>query len=175
MAVLFRAMVMLLVLVGLPAAWVYYGPLPGGAQRCLNRMMEIGRTALTKGTDSLTAESITAPAYSVVSEPIRYDPQTAPASFTRSTASLAEKSALQEQLEPHLSLLRKLGASEYTLEDWGENGQLVRFRCDVSVGSNSDLTRHFEAVAANSLAAVQEVVGEVTSWQNALGGRTQWR
>ena len=45
MATLFRAAVMLSVLVGLPAAWIYYGPLPTGAQRVVDRFVAIAKEA----------------------------------------------------------------------------------------------------------------------------------
>lgn len=46
MTVFFRASVMLLTLVGLPAAWIYYGPLPTGAQKVVNRFVDVARDAL---------------------------------------------------------------------------------------------------------------------------------
>jgi hypothetical protein len=45
MATLFRAAVMLSVLVGLPGAWIYYGPLPTGAQRVVDRFVAIAKEA----------------------------------------------------------------------------------------------------------------------------------
>ena len=47
MAVYFRAAVMLSTLVGLPAAWIYYGPLPAGAQRVVDRFLEVAREAVS--------------------------------------------------------------------------------------------------------------------------------
>lgn len=45
MATLFRATVMLAVLVGLPGAWIYYGPLPTSAQKVVDRFVAIAKEA----------------------------------------------------------------------------------------------------------------------------------
>ncbi len=70
MVVFFRAIVMLAVLVGLPAAWIYYGPLPSGAQRAVDRAVEVVRNAT--GWQQPTAERVAtkaAPRFSVVADP----------------------------------------------------------------------------------------------------------
>lgn len=174
MAVFLRATIMLSVLVGLPAAWVYYGPLPPRAQKIVDRAVELGQEFLRKDQSNADAD-IVAPRYSVPTQQVSFDPQTIPASFTPLETPAVEEDSLAEQLEPHLSVLRKLGAAEYTLEKWGNNDQMVRFRCLISMGGHQEFNRQFEAVAENSLAAVRQVVGEVTACQNALGGTTQWR
>jgi len=176
MAVVLRAGVMLVVLVGLPSAWVYYGPLPAGAQSLVDRVVEISKTALAGETATpLRDAALVAPRYWVAADPVRDDPARATSPTADAGVQSPKNSDLREQLEPHLSILRKLGASEYTLEDWGQNGQLVRFRCAVSMGTGADFTRQFQVVAADSLTAVRQVVGEVSSWQNARGGGTLWR
>lgn len=197
MATAFRAIVMLVVLVGLPAAWVYYGPLPPAAMGVIERTVASAKQSLGWG------ESPQAPAWSEAS------PKTAPrfdATFAQANHNLRQREAagaaplptppvmrdsrfslasatvaappqpanplavddtLAQKLEPHLSLLRSLDAADYTLERWGANGQLYRFRCSVTLGGNDDHTRQFEAMDADPLRAVHQVVGEVTAWQNA--------
>ena len=174
MAVYLRATVMLIVLVGLPGAWVYYGPLPEKAQAFADRVIELGKTAWEGEIVETQQELITAPRFASNLEPVRYDEQIKPASRVTAVSDDSEVS-LESQVEPHLSVLRSLGASEYALEEWGEEGQLFRFRCKVALGSSDDWTKHFEAVSEDALTAILEVVGEVSSWQNARGGVTQWR
>lgn len=183
MAVLLRAVVMIVALVGLPAAWVYYGPLPPGPQRIVDRALEVARTSL--GWDEpdapgrAPAATLPSPVAAtlgpslVAATPVRYDTQVTPAISTALTTR--DQQALTAEMEPHLSLLRALGAAEYTLEHWGADSQLYRFRCAIALGAGDDVTRQFEAVAADPAAAVREVVGEATSWQNAREGSTQWR
>lgn len=186
MAVMLRAVVMLVVLVGLPSAWIYYGPLPAGAQRVVDRLLEMGNTILAGETATeLQSPTIAAPKYSfdpsvgqlLTAVPVSYEaPVALPSQISsEKTPPIVAKDDLQKQLEPHLTLLRHFGASEYTLEEWGTGGQLVRFRCAISLDGNDDFTRQFEAVAEDSLTAVRQVVGEVSSWQNAFGGNSQWR
>jgi hypothetical protein len=176
MVICFRALVMLVVLVGLPSAWVYYGPLPAGAQRVASRIVELGQEALTGShrTEEKYGE-LPVQSFAISAEPVRFDPETQRATFQAEHKTAQREPIVEHELEPHLSVLRKMGASEYTLEDWGQGGQLVRFRCSVSMGGGNDFTRQFEAVAGDSLAAVRQVVGEVSAWQNARGGNTLWR
>jgi len=192
MATLFRALVMLLVLIGLPAAWVYYGPLPPEAMGMIQRTVASAQQAFGLSDrptpDSWVSPAKTAPkfdpslAHQVTPTPrqqtpigptpprsLRQDPQ-----FSLASATLAPPPAtpapvdaeLAQQLEPHLALLRSLDAAEYSLENWGGDGHLYRFRCEIVWGENEDFTRQFEAINADPLRAVHQVVGEVTSWQN---------
>jgi len=229
MATAFRAIVMLAVLVGLPAAWVYYGPLPPSAMGVIQRTVATAKQSLgwkdqgsptrwtvetpktaprfdasvvqatrsTAQTTQLMAQATrhfqqqTASQGPVVpTQPMMRDSQFTLASATVPAAKPAAPmqapmqapmkidAELARQLEPHLSLLRSLDATEYTLENWGGEGKLYRFRCAITLGESDDHTRQFESVHADPLRAVHQVVGEVTSWQNALltgGGATRWR
>lgn len=209
MATVFRATVMLVTLVGLPAAWVYYGPLPTPVMGVIERTVLAAKQSCGWGNCQLTdpwetAQQKTAPRYDTASDPamddalllaqqaaveqsaapmptMRHDGQLALASANLPQATMSVplqgESALANQLDPHLSLLRSLGAANYTLENWGGSGELFRFRCSIALGQNEDHTRHFEAVGADPLQAVHQVVGEVTSWQNArrANSPTQWR
>ena len=206
MATLFRAAVMLVVLVGLPATWVYYGPLPPAAMGVIQRTVAAAKTTFGWSDQapatrwSLDAPK-TAPRFDArigsareilqqqtpVATPVTptprltRDPQFTLAAATQpakaAPASAAVEPSLAKQLEPHLQLLRSLNATEYTLENWGGRGELFRFRCAISLGQSVDHTRQFEAVDRDPLRAVHQVVGEVTSWQNArhLDGPTRWQ
>ena len=215
MATLFRAVVMLVVLVGLPSAWVYYGPLPPSAMGVIERTVatakqQFGWDTPATATTWLKEPPMTAPRFDAsiaqathtlqqqttveqtaqplppITQGVTHDAQFSLASATVPTTLPAIQSAapapvdaeMAKQLEPHLALLRSLDAAEYTLENWGGEEQLYRFRCAVALGDNDDHTRQFEAIHADPLRAVHEVVGEVTSWQNARhlgGGSTRWR
>lgn len=188
MAVLLRAIVMLLVLVGLPAAWVYYGPLPPGPQRMVDQVIEAAKASANwaKGSTVVASDqhdlsTPTAPVFNASSRTL-FDPQVVPAAGSAPLVTETNRAAIGEtittQIEPELSLLRSMGAEEYVLERWGADQQLFRFRCAISLGGNDELTRQFEAVAADPIATVREVVGEVTSWQNARATQLdgpQWR
>ena len=79
----------------------------------------------------------------------------------------SRESDLSALAEPLLEQLRTLGAAEYALEQWGTGGQLYRFRCAMRLAESDELTRQFEAVAADPLASIKQVVGEVASWRTA--------
>ena len=163
--VTFRAIVMLTVLVGLPAAWIYFDPLPESTQKAIGR---VART-LVQSTGWLDeaegqAEDKSPPVFDPLSgvASASYESASSPSPAITQAASPAEP--LAARLEPHLSLLRQLGVSEYTLREWGATGTLYRFSCSVTAGA---ITREFDAVSDDPFTAVSEVVGEVTSCQNA--------
>jgi hypothetical protein len=193
MAVFFRALVMLITLVGLPAAWIYFGPLPAGPQKVVDRFVEVARDALgwksnqtvnaIQGVDKAPPryeEVLPTPADTQAVSRTLYEGQQTPVSLVSATEEmpsiLPANRSLKQHIEPHLNVLRQMGAANYSLEEWGGG---YRFKCAVSLGKNVDFTRHFEAIDPDPLATVRQVVGEVTAWQNARhddGTRTtMWR
>jgi hypothetical protein len=61
--------------------------------------------------------------------------------------------------------LQHLGATYYLLEKWGNNDQLYRFYCQVAAGRSADYTHYFEAVDADPLQAMLQVLRRVESWR----------
>lgn len=194
MATLFRAAVMMSVLVGLPGAWIYYGPLPSSAQRVVDRFVTIAKEA----TGWKSAEPAAKPAWDFTkSEPIVGELKTAgmhpaahqgqlPPSQVASALAPAFGSALPpvepppepaapatlvERVEPLLQQLRQLGVAKYDLERWGGEGKLYRFHCEMPISGGS-LTQQFEAVTGDPEASVEQVVTEVSQWRLArqVGG-----
>lgn len=66
-----------------------------------------------------------------------------------------------------LSQLEKLGAAETKLAPWGDSGHLYRFSCRAALADSPSLTRHFESVAEEPAAAVEQVVAKVEAWRVA--------
>ena len=64
--------------------------------------------------------------------------------------------------------LRELGATYYLLESWGSDQQLFRFYCKVAVGGNADYTHWFEAIHADPLQAMQQVLRRVEAWRGGV-------
>jgi len=183
MSTSFRAGVMLSVLVGLPAAWVYYGPLPPNAQRVVDRIVDAAKEAAgweepapNRGealaaeapgfviggemadTDSTSLAAAAAPANPIV-------PLPAPGNNAASAGWAA-----RQGIEPLLERLRQLGAATYALEPWGAEKKMFRFRCEMPLAESDTMTQQFEAIAADPAASVQQVVAEVSSWQVARAG-----
>lgn len=190
MTVFFRALVMLLTLVGLPAAWIYYGPLPANAQQVVDRFVEVAQEAVgwrkEPAPSSVLNPLKSAPRYedSPVTSPVTLPVSQATFEGESSSIALAsastpavdgpESSELEadSEMQSHLSLLKAMGVAHYSLEKWGTG---FRFKCSVPLGNNPDFARQFEAHDADPLATVRQVVGEVSSWQNARNDTTQWR
>jgi hypothetical protein len=195
MATLFRAAVMLSVLVGLPGAWIYYGPLPTRAQRVVDRFVAVAKEAagwkeveaparptwdFTKSApldasglaDGDSASNVEAPRFGVASATAPTAAAPGPATLQIGSALPApapvakEPDTLAERVEPWLTQLRQFGVAEYALERWGGDGKLYRFHCEMPVVGSS-LTQQFEAVAANPESSVEQVVTEVSRWRLA--------
>lgn len=64
-----------------------------------------------------------------------------------------------------LSQLQKIGGAEAQVAPWGSSGGLYRCCCRAKLGEESALARHFEAVAAEPAAAVEQVVAKVEAWR----------
>jgi len=165
MPVQMRAIVMLLILVGLPAAWVYYGPLPPRAQSVADRVIELTQDALGWERSEPDEATISAPRYNTdISAAPLFEP-TADVAIENSKSSVASR--LIEQVEPLLVRLRGLGVSQYSLEKWGNAGQMYRFCCDMPLAQSDEVTRQFEAVSQSPQASIEQVVAEVALWQTA--------
>lgn len=67
--------------------------------------------------------------------------------------------------------LRRLGATYYLLESWGNDQPLYRFYCKMAVGGNASYTRYFEATDASPLQAMALVLRQVETWHD--GGSLQ--
>jgi hypothetical protein len=161
-----RAVVMLSVLVGLPAAWIYYGPLPAEGQRLVDRFVGVAKEVIGWSKPS-AADAKDFGAAVTKASATRFSRES---SLTNSEAPLApallpaRPATFAEQVEPLLTRLRQLGVVEYALERWGEGGKLYRFRCEMPVGASA-LTQQFEAVADDPQATVEQVVTEISQWQ----------
>jgi hypothetical protein len=70
------------------------------------------------------------------------------------------------RLPAMLERLTKLGVRDQELAAWGSGGELMRFSCNVPWANSPAYSRHFEAVAATPLAAVEQVSAEIAAWQS---------
>lgn len=173
MAVKMRAVVMLMILVGLPAAWVYYGPLPPRAQSVVDRVVELARDAIGWQQSSVAEATITAPRYNTDSynTDIAEKPSLQPrAGVGRENLKSGGSPQEAGQFEPLLARLRELGVLQYRLEKWGNAGQMYRFYCAMPLSNSDEITRQFEAIAVTPRASIEQVVGEVSHWQTARLG-----
>jgi hypothetical protein len=66
-----------------------------------------------------------------------------------------------------LERLTQLGARDQQLTAWGSRGELVRFSCSVPWANSPAYSRHFEAVAATGVAAVEQVAAEIAAWRGS--------
>lgn len=168
-----RAAIMLGVLVGLPGAWLYYGPLPPQAQRVADRFVAAAKDAVgwkveTNGADQPAQDAGSPPRVDARRLPTGQLGVVAQPVAVKSPGSSISKpgGALAERVEPLLSRLRSLGALEYSLENWGSDRRLFRFHCEMPLGSGKQATEQFESIAADPAQSIARVVADVTSWQS---------
>jgi hypothetical protein len=174
MATTFRALVMIVVLVGLPAAWVCYGPLPPEAQRVADRLVGGARELI--GWDKTSPSAVVdspvgadSPAWNSGDAPrTGATPQAFPAAPVQSPALITPTApTFAERVEPLLAQLRQLGAVAYDLQPWGTSGKLYRFHCEMPLAASAQLTQQFEAVAEDPQLSVEQVVAQVAQWRGA--------
>jgi hypothetical protein len=168
---------MLSTLVGLPAAWIYYGPLPPQAQQVANRLVSVAKEAL--GWDGRAEEvepgetwvhAAATPAGRASEASSSGAPQPAAPAQARGPVVEPKPLSFAERVEPLLARLRQFGVAEYALERWGNDGDLYRFRCEMPLSPHVELTQQFEAVAADPQLSVEQVVAEVATWRLAQRG-----
>jgi len=148
---------MLTVLIGLPAVWVYFGPLPPAAQQAVDHFVQSVKETLGQAAPEIAVEQTpVAPKYQAPHDTVPARPE---AEALLADISRGERS---KPLEPLLKKLRDRGVLEYRLEHWGSGW--YRFRCDMPLSTDVQHARQFEAIAENPLATVQQVVGEVLAW-----------
>ncbi|MEQ8208806.1 MAG: hypothetical protein RH917_03160 [Lacipirellulaceae bacterium] len=179
MTTFLRAAIMLTVLVGLPAGWIFYDQLPEEARHALGGIVQAGKERLGWTTvDEVAAKpqamgepnalpTQVPPALwedterAAIPEPFESVAKAAPSQPVPSQP--ATKNA-QDHLEPLLRQLRELGASQYDLQTWGEAEQFYRFQCEMPLSQSSALTQQFEAVASDPHESIAQVVAEVAVW-----------
>jgi hypothetical protein len=170
-----RAAIMLTVLVGLPAAWVYYGPLPDRAQRVVDRFVATAKEAIgwkePAPSASPAAQSMTPASVTFEQEAAAFDATPNPAASIPQQLKPQPAAAptLAERVEPLLARLRELGVAEYALEPWGGDSRLFRFHCEMPLAEGGQVTEQFEAIAADPQASIEQVVADVAAWHASRG------
>jgi hypothetical protein len=60
--------------------------------------------------------------------------------------------------------LQQLGASYYRLEEWGNQAGVYRFICEMPIGNDPRLARSFEAIHADRMEAMADVLRQVEAF-----------
>ena len=93
-------------------------------------------------------------------------PDTAPPAATSAAQIGPLSDAAAARLQQIRKELERLGA-EYMILETTQGTGTYRFACDIRVDERTRYTRPFEAIAADPLAAAEQVLTEVSSWQAA--------
>ncbi|MCA9259628.1 MAG: hypothetical protein KDA61_10535 [Planctomycetales bacterium] len=150
-----KAAVMLATLVGIPATWIYLGPLPESGQRFVDRLVHQMRASFS-GQETV-AES--APAW-IPAVPKVADLPGASSSLSEGESPLDDA---QQNVETYLAALRRMGALEYRLTRWGSSGRFYRFVCWVPLDSSEEHVQQFESIAEDPSSCVEEVLAQATA------------
>ncbi len=180
---IYRALVMIAAGVIVVKGWQLYGPTNEQVKSFGVQALEAAQTAWNNLRPSeappashhdprLAAASAAAPAAVSVAD-------TAPLLATEvgglePAAEVAGGDAVPAEVADDLpalySRLQELGASDPQLGPWGSSGELYRFCCRAAVADTPAVARHFEAVAPEPLAAVEQVVAKVAAWRAVQRG-----
>jgi hypothetical protein len=88
----------------------------------------------------------------------------APTAVTPSTELLAAEQE-SDRLPQLLARLEQIGGAKPELGEWGSSGHLYRCSCRAHLSNSPAFVRHFEAVAEEPAAAVEQVVASVEAWR----------
>jgi hypothetical protein len=78
---------------------------------------------------------------------------------------IAELAGGNSRVESLLARLETLNVQEPQLVAWGSSGKLFRCSCRAAWGQSPEFSRHFESVAAEPEAAVEQVLAQVNAWR----------
>ncbi len=85
-------------------------------------------------------------------------------------AKSADAALVSTQFDGIPDRLQALGATYYVLEAWGNQQQQYRFFCKMAVGGDADYAHCFEAIEADPLQAMRQVMRQVEAWQSETAG-----
>jgi cytoskeletal protein RodZ len=85
------------------------------------------------------------------------DAASAPATLTATPA--------EDAVAKLLTQLEVMGVADAQVAPWGTSGGLYRCCCRAKLAETSVVARHFEAVADNPTAAVEQVAAKVEAWR----------
>jgi hypothetical protein len=190
---LFRAVVMLGVGVVAVKGWQLYGPTNEKVKSVVTQGVDMLRNAVQSRqatADALPDPRMTPrandakqPAVSIAPAPVVMPP-TVPLAQTEAPKLLPDRGAAPgpaslapsavspiasagDRMPELISRLQKLGAADTNLAPWGSDGRLYRFSCRAPLASAPAMTQHFESVAEQPTAAVEQVLAKVEAWQVA--------
>jgi hypothetical protein len=194
-----RAAVMLVAAIILVKGWQLYGPSAGQLKSWTAHIAEQIHIALSdrpqlapvaSEPDSELQLAAAAPVSlpGVVAPPSRIEatefaevpPLTAnstegPALGASNLVPAPPAATVESEMPTLLARLERLGAVDSQLAPWGSGGKLYRFCCRAVLADSRQHTRHFESVAAEPLAAVEQVVAKVEAWRVAQGTSSELR
>jgi len=85
----------------------------------------------------------------------------------RQVSSEYSQTASPQDFETLKRHLQTLGATSYSLDKWGNRGELFRFSCSVASSGSSVYEKYFQAIGADEIAVIQTVVADIERWKNA--------
>jgi hypothetical protein len=136
------------------------------------RPVEPAQTKTEVGTASNSVSGGAIPQNLTEPAPVFISPVATALPTQPATASAVVPAAYQSPSEPSdqfISVehrLRKLGATYYLLETWGNQQQMYRFYCKMAIGGSTEFTRYFEATHGEPLQAMLDVLRQVEAWKS---------
>jgi hypothetical protein len=192
MTTLYRFVVMVAVGIIVVTGWKHFGPSTEQVKSFAVAGMEKAKAAWNESADGPDADVAAAdprtatqslvaetppPVSDTTSQPPAAAPQLVPLANSGQDALFGAGTSTVEApgqsgaeagaggVEPMLAKLQQIGGADAKVVEWGSSGELYRCSCRAKSDA-SPLARHFEAVAAEPVAAVEQVVAKVEAWRN---------
>ncbi len=117
---------------------------------------------------------------SIESAPVGLAPAITPAPMTDTTPSVtvppaSDTNTSEDRVRTLITRLEQLGGSNSKVAAWGSTGRLFRCTCQAPVASSASVMQHFEAVAAEPVLAIEQVVAKVEASRSAQRGLSMLR
>jgi len=186
MTTVYRAIVMIATGVIVVLGWRHYGPSTEQVKTFAVAAMDKARAALTDSPPPATdpaaplvdPRTMAPPLVAADSTPVAPSaPQLVPLANSGPNtlngigdASVATHEPLlgeaRDGVASLLARLQEIGAADAQVGPWGASGQFYRCCCQAKLAETSPMARHFEAVANEPIAAVEQVVAKVEAWRS---------
>jgi hypothetical protein len=182
----YRAIVMIATGVLMVKGWQTYGPTQDQLRKFVGAALEKAQSAWNGSQDNAAVSPAavdprSTPPPLVASPPMVAEPTIEPApqlvplvgagndsqpSAGDNSKTAATQSGSDQDVRILLARLHELGAADAQVGPWGSSGEFYRCCCRARFADKSPLARHFEAVAEEPSAAVEQVVAKVEGWRN---------
>ena len=174
-----RGFTLLAILIALPGLAIFWNHLPKDLWSKSAPKIEKQQFFPKDSGESATSVSLFAPgsvpsvspeipvatAARAVSTPLHEQP-ILPNNPIRQVSWEHPRTELPQDFESLKLRLHALGTKSYSLQKWGNRGELFRFSCFVAPSEPHTYEKHFQFIGPDAVTVMQTVITEIEQWKN---------